>query len=150
MNASNWKIDPYMTEVSKVVLKNLVRKKEEKDRFERLAQKWSFAMFLVGLGTFLYLFLVIWPKVLVQHVNLVYMLMSDKVIMGAIFLYGLSLFQFSFYKKKHKKADEEFELVRNDVIERGDELWSEPEQWKNRHHILAFMKSEYNINIYHK
>ncbi len=53
-------------------------------------------------------------------------------------------------KKKYKKADDDYEAIRSDFIDRNEEWWSDEEQWEKRHIVFEFMKKNYNINIFHK
>ncbi|HET7578587.1 MAG TPA: DUF2663 family protein [Bacillales bacterium] len=69
-------------------------------------------------------------------------------ILAAALLFGF--FHLQHVSKKYEDADEDFEELRCELVDRSEELWSDPEQWKNRHHVFLYLEKEYRINLFHK
>ncbi len=55
-----------------------------------------------------------------------------------------------YYKGKSEKAEEEFHALRCEIIQKSIDLWKEEEQWNKRHQVFAWMKREYDINLYYE
>ncbi|MBD7964673.1 DUF2663 family protein [Fictibacillus norfolkensis] len=150
MNALNhWKIKPFVNELTSIVLAQLVDKKAEKDKWKKAINQWGISMIFVVLATFVYLYYYKLPTAS-RFSNPLTLLFSDEMVWICT---GFTIFA-SFYmiwmKKKYKKADDDFEAIRKDFIDRNEEWWSDEEQWNQRHVVFEFMKQEYNINILHK
>ncbi len=150
MNAINyWKVEPFISEICKVVLQTLIEKKEQKDQYDRQMKWWAFYSSLMGCLALIYLY-----GFNLTHAESVraalFSLAGDRMIwfIGIYFL--VAGVQWKRLKKKCAKADDEYESIRKEIIERGDDLWPRPEMWKNRYQVLEYVKSEYNINLYHK
>jgi succinate dehydrogenase hydrophobic anchor subunit len=62
----------------------------------------------------------------------------------------VGFFRLQYVTKEYEEADEDYEALRTELIERSEELWSEPVEWQNRHRVFAFLEEEYDINLYHK
>jgi cobalamin biosynthesis protein CobD/CbiB len=150
MNALNhWKIRPHVNSLTSVVLAQLVEKKAEKDKWKKALNQWGLSMLFVVVATFVYLY---YFKVRTASymANPLTLLFDDEMVWVCIVYLILSSFQMIWMKKKYKKADDDYEAIRKDFIDRNEEWWSDEEQWEMRHVVFEFMKKEYNINIYHK
>ncbi|HET7657904.1 MAG TPA: DUF2663 family protein [Bacillales bacterium] len=77
-------------------------------------------------------------------------LVSDPPFM--IFSIGLiaGLIRLRHVSKEHEDADDDFEELRLELIERSEEFFSQQEQWHNRHHVFNYLQKEYDINLFHK
>jgi hypothetical protein len=72
----------------------------------------------------------------------VFAVMSLFTVVGSIRMYQL--------QKKYEEAEEEYESLRHEFIDRCEELFAEPEQWDYRHHVFAHLEQQCDINLYHK
>jgi hypothetical protein len=150
MNTLNhWKINPYVNSLTSVVLAQLVEKKAEKDRWKKGLNQWGFSMIFVVVATFFYLYL-FKIKNASSLSNPLTLLFVDEMVWICVVFLIFSSFHLIWMRKKCKKAEDEFEAIRLDFIDRNEEWWSDEAQWEKRHIVMEFMKKEYNINIYHK
>ncbi len=150
MNALNhWKIKPFVNELTSIVLAQLVDKKAEKDKWKKAINQWGLSMIFVVLATFVYLYYYKLPTAS-EFSNPLTLLFSDEMVWICTGFIIFSSFYMIWMKKKYKKADDDFEAIRKDFIDRNEEWWSDEEQWNQRHVVFEFMKHEYNINILHK
>jgi Protein of unknown function (DUF2663) len=150
MNAlDHWRIKPYVNQLTSIVLAQLVEKKTEKDRWKKAINQWGLSMIFVVLATLVYLYFFILPDASTFE-NPLTLMFSDEMVWICTGFIIFSSFNMIWMKKKYKKADEDFEAIRSDFIDRNEEWWSDEEQWEQRHIVFEFMKKEYNINIFHK
>jgi hypothetical protein len=150
MNALNhWRINPFVNDLTSIVLGQLVEKKAEKDRWKKAINQWGLSMIFVVIATFVYLY---FYKIstAATYDNPLLLLFGDEMVWICMAYLILSSFHMIWMKKKYKKADDDFEAIRSDFIDRNEEWWSDEEQWNMRHVVFEFMKKEYNINIFHK
>ncbi|WP_100398515.1 DUF2663 family protein [Bacillus sp. FJAT-44742] len=52
-------------------------------------------------------------------------------------------------KRKLVKAEEEFEKLREELIQRSEELWDTKERWETRHELFSCLQENYDINLFH-
>jgi Protein of unknown function (DUF2663) len=150
MNALNhWKIKPFVNELTSIVLGQLVEKKAEKDRWKKAINQWGLSMIFVVIATIVYLYFYKLPFAKPYENPLTLLFLDEMVWICTVFLI-FSSFHMIWMKKKYKKADDDFEAIRTDFIDRNEEWWGDEEQWHQRHMVFEFMKKEYNINIFHK
>ncbi|MDN4527354.1 DUF2663 family protein [Fictibacillus fluitans] len=150
MNALNyWKVEPYISDICKVVLQTLIEKKERKDQLDKQMKRWAFYSSLMGCLSLIYLYGFKWNEAGSLRAA-VASLAGDQMIWFIFVYFLLAGVQWKRIKKKCAKADEEFESIRKEIVERGDDLWPRPDMWNNRHQVMEFIKSEYNINLYYK
>ncbi|MFC7391533.1 DUF2663 family protein [Scopulibacillus cellulosilyticus] len=53
-------------------------------------------------------------------------------------------------RKNYDDADEDYDELRKEVIDRNYELWYEQIDWKGKSEVLEFLDKEKDINLYHK
>lgn len=130
--------------VVSVILAELVKRKQIWVAMEKEKVKWTWLIF-ISLALFLYHLY----DMTIDHY--VFHTILDKSYMTVVFIIiGVSYIQISYFIKKCKKAEQQFEELRIDIIERNTELWEKDEYWKQREAIFARMKEKYDINLYHK
>ncbi|MFC7370480.1 DUF2663 family protein [Fictibacillus iocasae] len=134
-------------DATKQMLTVLIQKKAEKEKWKSLLNQWGFS--------FMFILVLFWVYASFTIADLTGQegagrLLSDPVVWICGLFCMLSGFQLMRLRKKHGKADDEYESARRDFIDRNEEWWSEREQWDNRHLVLEFMKNEYNINVINK
>lgn len=140
----------HIPEVTRVSLNALIERKQDKNRYKLAGIK--AALFLIVMFAALMLYTTITKQALLNHFNqqAFQALVSDPLILllAACLLFGFM--QIQYYGKKYQEADDDYEALRYDLIERSEESWPDPVQWRNRHVVFAFMEETYDINLYHK
>lgn len=69
---------------------------------------------------------------------LLYVLLCGFLLIGSV---KISL-------EKKEKAEKEFHDLRCEIIEKSKDLWKS-DGWGQRHKIFSYLKSTYDINLYH-
>ncbi|WNB93692.1 DUF2663 family protein [Bacillus sp. NEB1478] len=146
---NHWEIKPFVNELTSIVLGQLVEKKAEKERWKKALNQWGASMIFVVIATFVYLYY-FRVRTASSYVNPVTLLFGDEMVWICTIFLIYSGFQMIWMKKKYKKADDDYEAIRTDFIDRNEEWWSDEKQWDKRHIVFEFMKKQYNINIFHK
>ncbi|WP_257347757.1 YpbF family protein [Pseudalkalibacillus decolorationis] len=135
------------------VIDQLIDRRKKEQKYEQTLLKWSLSLFVVIFFTFLYVYF--YKLRLVQQSffstkGMFEFIIQDKLLL-VMTVAGLTcLIQLFAYKKKHQKAENEYEELRKTTIERGEELWEKPVPWKHRHEVFDWLKNEHDINLYHK
>jgi hypothetical protein len=148
-----WKLRHYLdSEVTIKLLQTLVKKRQEEKRFEKLTLNWALLSFVFVFFLVLYIYFYRMDELTSIRLGLtsIYTVFDDLLIMSLIIAVFVSIFQMNYFKTKHDKAKLEYENLRHEIIERGEELWPKPEQWNNRHVVYEFLQTEYDVNLYHK
>ncbi|RBW70318.1 DUF2663 family protein [Bacillus taeanensis] len=135
-------------EVALELLKTLVERKQKEEHYEKELIKWGITVFVFLLLGFIYICVTGLP-LLISFSQLTKVLFDPIVwIIGAAAMF--SYYKLNKCKKTCKKAEEEFEKLRLEIIKRTGELWSDEKQWESRHFVFEFMKSHFHINLYHE
>ncbi|WP_349407596.1 DUF2663 family protein [Pseudalkalibacillus sp. SCS-8] len=149
-----WKFKQYqVSEVTLEVVKNLVERRQKEQRFEQLLLKWSLSLFVIMFFSLLYIYfykLPMFENMFLSAGKMTAYLFQDRILF-ILFVIGVFCFiQMFLYKRKHMKAEKEYEELRIATIERGEELWEKPAPWDRRHEVYEWLKKEYDVNLYHK
>lgn len=137
-------------EVTGKVLHELVKRKKEEKRWKRAVGRTG--MLLIALFAGLFLYFILEKQSIMDRFSFTAFLsvFSDPYLC----LFGMGLFlgfvRLQYVSKKYEDADDDFEELRCEIIDRGEELWSEPEEWRNRYHIFSLLEKEHDINLFHK
>ncbi|MCF6408261.1 DUF2663 family protein [Pseudalkalibacillus salsuginis] len=149
-----WKFKQYLiSEVTLEVVKNLIERRTKEKRFEQLLLKWSLSLFVVLFFSIVYTYFYKLPaleRMFLTNRDIMSDLTKDKLLFILLIAGVFCVIQMIHYKKKHTKAENEYEELRIATIERGEELWEKPVPWKHRHEVFDWLKSEHDINLYHK
>jgi hypothetical protein len=135
-------------EVGLQLLKTLVERKQREEYYEKQLTKWGITVFVFLFLGFLYIFVKGLP--LLVNFSELSKVLYDPIIWMITAAIIFSYYKLSKCKKSCKKAEEEFEKLRLEIIKRTGELWSDEKQWENRHFVFEFMKSHFHINLYHE
>lgn len=149
-----WNFKQYqVSEVTLEVLKSLVEKRQKEQKFEQLLLKWSLSLFVILFFAILYIYFYKLPAIESMFMNsrkASEYFMQDMILF-VLFIVGVLCFiQMFLYKKKHVKAEGEYEELRIATIDRGEELWEKPVPWQHRHEVFEWLKKEHDVNLYHK
>lgn len=83
-------------------------------------------------------------------INPLSFVLSDKIFLLLLLFFSSLLCFLNYYKKKFDKAEKELDKLREEVIDRGSEIW-DPLEDRNKHvNILKHLKDAYDINLFHK
>ncbi|WP_368504539.1 DUF2663 family protein [Alkalihalophilus sp. As8PL] len=146
-----WNINPYaLTKVSLVMLEEMVTRKEKWDQYKKAKDHWSLFT-LLSLGLFL-----LFGAQVIRSVggaigpNLLSILVGNVFLLLLILLFAVGLVQVKLFTKKVTKAEDEFESLRIECIDRSSELWEEDQGWKYRDDVFTYMKKNHDVNLYYK
>ncbi len=139
----------YHSNVVKVMLDELVLRQEKLTRMERARIYW--ALFVLACLAALLFFsydLLTWRQSTITG-NLLNVATSEPLLLILVALIIIGMMQVRLFVKKSTKAEDEFESLRKEVIERNSELWEGDHLWQQREAIYSYMKKNYGINLYH-
>ncbi|WP_078553227.1 DUF2663 family protein [Bacillus alkalicellulosilyticus] len=137
----------YVSSIGIVLLDTLVERKNKEKKIETLLTNWS----LTTLGCLLLGCIYGYYTFSSQNVqNKLDGMASNILLFVFIGILAVCLSQIKLVKKKLEKAEDEFDALRFEVIERSEELWDTKERWKNREKVYELMKNEYDVNLFHK
>lgn len=142
--------DNHVSEVALKVVNELIERKREEARCKSVVVKTG--LFLVMMfAVFLFYILTSKQELLSQFsFDAFRIAFSDPFVWLLLLGLIIGFFRFQHVTKEYEEADDDYEELRTELIERSEELWSEPVEWKNRHRVFAFLEEEYDINLYHK
>ncbi|MDT8860050.1 YpbF family protein [Alkalihalobacillus sp. MEB130] len=146
-----WNVHKYYgPEIVKIMLEELVSRKEKFEKMEKAKMRWSF--FAMGCAA---LFLLFGSRAITsQQVSLNTNILSAVIGHPAVFLLmillSIGFIQLRYFVKKAKKAEKEFDELREEMIDRSSELWEKDSDWKAREALYSYIKKEHDINLYHK
>lgn len=137
-------------QATKMMLQNVIDRKNKFDKIKRDHLFVTLATLLLGFLFLIYLYVfIVKPyyysffdmfSMFVNHyINLFYML----TVFG---YYGYMLY----LKKELDKAEKEYHDLRCEIIDKSKDLWKQEEAWKNRHKVFELMKEKFDINLYHE
>ncbi|HET7629229.1 MAG TPA: DUF2663 family protein [Bacillales bacterium] len=139
----------YVSEVTRNVLKELIERKQELNRCRKHTLRGSVCM-LTGVAS-LFLYALATKGSLLSDFSFA----SLQQMFRDPLIWGLTLFVLAAYlylravSIKAKEADDEYEELREEIIERLEELFGEPDAWKHRHLVFRRLEQGHDINLYH-
>jgi hypothetical protein len=137
-------------EVTKQMMLAVIEKKQKFERLKTIVKVLRVITFVGFSSFFIYIALFI-----VYSNNFIISSMIDDFLNRPEHLYIL-LVLFSmywmilFYQKKCEKAEEEFDALRCEIIQKSNDLWKEEKEWKERYKLFEWMKQQYDINLYYE
>ncbi|ANB57255.1 hypothetical protein GFC29_1519 [Anoxybacillus sp. B7M1] len=136
-------------EVTKQMLLGVIEKKE---RWERFKQKVKMLQIVTSIGFILFFLYIIWEIAPLGGTvaNVMTQFFGKVEHLYALLLLFTLYWAISFYKNKCEKAEEEFHLLRCEIIQKSAELWKNEEEWKERHKWFEMMKAKYDINLFYE
>jgi hypothetical protein len=146
-----WNVNlSYEPKVVKVMLEELVNRKNKLEKMEKAKMQWSlFAMACTAI--FLLLgYNALSSQQVGMNTNILTALFGQPIILFLLLLLSVGFVQLNFFVKKTTKAEKEFDELREEIISRSTELWESDVSWESREAVYSFMKKEHDINLYHK
>ncbi|UOE92388.1 DUF2663 family protein [Alkalihalobacillus sp. LMS39] len=143
------KYHQYVSSVGKVLLDTLIERKEEEEKTEKLLKRWAVTTIICLLIGLIYCYLLFTEARFIQLSQL-QVVSSNVTIFMLVGLFMFCLLQVKYRKKKFDKAEEEYETLRHEIIERAEELWDTTERWEHRYDVFDELKSTYDVNLFHK
>ncbi|WP_332630051.1 DUF2663 family protein [Halalkalibacter flavus] len=146
-----WNVRKYYgPEIVKVMLEELVARKEKLEKFEKAKMYWS--IFAMGCAALFLLFgsASLSRQQMSLNTNILSAMVGHPLILLLMLLLSVGFIQLRLFVKKAKKAEKEFDELREEIIDRSSELWEKDSDWKSREALYSYIKKEHNINLYHK
>lgn len=140
-----------MDEVTMKVLNELIDRKQEEKRWKSSITRTAFFLLVMFSALLAYFFLFKQGHNVTDTLfGFREKLFSDPafVVLSLGLLAGLVRLQF--VSKEHEEADDDFEDLRCEFIERCEDFFSDQEQWRSRHLVFDYFQKEYDINLFHK
>lgn len=140
----------HMPAVTAKVLQELMDRKDEVTRWKNAAAKATLFLFVL-LAVFLFYVFVIKQGLLSRFSPGMFReTLSDPFIWLLAIGLIACFFRLRHVTAKYEEADDDYEALRCELIERSTELWPKLDQWEGRDRYFAYLENEYDINLYFK
>ncbi|MBM7645325.1 formate-dependent nitrite reductase membrane component NrfD [Scopulibacillus daqui] len=130
------------------ILLKLIERKEEEAKFKKRRSMVGLAAIVVYSALIYYLFF--YKLESMQAYSDFSSIISDPF----LWLLGIAAFimtiAWHIARKNYDDADEDYDELRKEIIDRNHELWYEQMDWKGKSEVLEFLDKEKDINLYHK
>ncbi|MFC4617841.1 DUF2663 family protein [Camelliibacillus cellulosilyticus] len=137
-----------ITEVTYQILIRLVKRKDKKEIYKH----WKFligCVLLLIYGAVLYYLFIGFANTEPNPAMIAFIFDNHRLWqLGFVLL--VSLFVWKFINKKYDDADDDYEDLRKEIIDRGDELWFRQMDTQVRAEVLEILDAKLKINLYHK
>ncbi|MGA9289160.1 MAG: DUF2663 family protein [Anaerobacillus sp.] len=143
-----WKIPQPQSSVTIVLLQELVERKHNEKEYKAKTLFYGYVLtfLIIMIGGILVYELEKSTAFLVQSISA-----KTTPLLSLFFAMSIvAFYQLRKFTKKCKKAEDEFESLRLEVLDRSDELFEGQNQWENRHSVFSYMKETFDINLYYK
>lgn len=138
-------------EVTRKVLNELIERKQEEKRWQQSVMRTALFLLVLFSAMLVYFFFFRHDENVVSAVfGFRESMVSNPTFMVLTCLLIVGLMRLKHVSKEHDDADDDFEDLRCEFIERSEDFFSEQEQWRNRHLIFDYFQKEYDINLFHK
>ncbi|MDF2556454.1 MAG: hypothetical protein K0R71_282 [Bacillales bacterium] len=141
---------PKTDETTKVILNELVEKKDKLDKAEKYYR--YHVLFSFGLSIILlYSIYQAIGQFDVIHFGTLQMLITQNNL--NLFLVILLILDFAWLKVakgKCTKLETEFHQLRMEIVDKAKDLWKSDEAWSGRHHVFSVIKEKFDINLYYE
>ncbi len=137
--------DRQLSNVGKYLIAEIIERKAEEVRAEKILNRWSYTSIIclvIGGCYFLVNFY--------YSYSFIHVLANDFFMFCIIALFGISLLQVKLAKNKLDKAEDDYDQLRSEMIERSEEIWNTEELWKERDYVYEQLKKKFDVNLYHK
>lgn len=131
--------------VAKVMIDELIVRKKKLDTMEKLKTRTTISVIVVSVALFLFGFN--WTGYGVLGLPF-----SINGSFGIILFLcsALGVARLLHLNKKTDKADQEFEELREEFIQRSEDFWKEDHQWKKREFTFNQLLKKYDINVFYR
>lgn len=137
-----------VSEVTLKLLDTLIERKGEEQHWKRAKVRLGIFQIVFMAAAVFYLFI---SESAVQFsLEMLMTAFQDAVVLFLFLVFISSFILMIHFYKKHEEAEDDYENLRTEIIERCEELWSEPDEWNSRHHVFAYLEREHDINLYYK
>ncbi|MGV3488948.1 MAG: DUF2663 family protein [Tuberibacillus sp.] len=140
-----------LNELSPVTLKVINRLKDWKKRREL----WKKIKFIFDILALVLMFAIIWKVNAelgrAENLSQFYSVLFSRGVENALVILIPTLIVWKFAHMKYREVDDDYEVLRKEVIDRADELWFHfPEDWSNRQEALKYIDKEFGVNLFYK
>lgn len=132
------------------MLQELVERKRKYDALKATGNKFRLLTFILFALYLIYLTIFVIQPYSHSFETLIsiYLNNSFHLVSLLIIITGYSIVLF--YDKKVKKAENEYDDLRCEIIRKSSELWPQPNLWNKREKVYEVMKREFDINLYYE
>ncbi|MCE7791048.1 YpbF family protein [Salipaludibacillus sp. CUR1] len=136
------KVDEYLIEA-------VIKAKEKETVSEKRVIRAGTAVLLCA-GVLVMYVIYQWSRMTQMESAFLLNLIADPIVLMFMLIIGLSYAILQNEKYKYEKAEKDYDLLKEDIIDRASEIWSSPEAWEERAELFSELKQKHNINLYHK
>ncbi|MCO7126743.1 YpbF family protein [Sporolactobacillus shoreicorticis] len=134
------------------ILMELIKRKKEKDKWKRREAVLGLCLTLFASIGIISIFF-IYPGTL-NSMHHLHTMISRPSSWAFLILCGTFLFFFTYCHGEREDAEDDYDELREEVIDREKELWlkDQPDQFGDtvRYGILRYLKKEFDINLFYK
>ena len=139
-----------LDEVGQVIINDLKKLKKKHQKKEAELTFYKGALILIAALFLAYVFIFTVLPYRFYYSSMISVLINDVYHYIFVGMLVTIHYRLKFLDKKADKAEQEFNALRREVIQRTEELWPEGEKRNNRHRFLKEMLEKHNINLYYE
>lgn len=150
MEQSIRNLDESTDEATKMMLQKVVDKRR---KYTRLKGQHLIVLWLTSIIACLF-FLYVYETI-IQPYGYSFAAMFSAFIQKTEHLYMLFVFiggygTMNLLRTKRDDAEQEYDELRCEIIDKSSDLWCDKDAWKQRHRVYEMMLQKYDINLYHE
>ncbi|HEX7065868.1 MAG TPA: DUF2663 family protein [Bacillales bacterium] len=148
--SSTHKFGMELPEVTTKLLIELVDRKEEAKRCKTSVMKVTLFLIVLVIVLLFYIFVVKQGALSHFSSGMFPSILSDPFVWLLVIGLIVGFFRLKQVTRKYEEADDDYEALRCELIDRSEELWPKLAYWDIRHHLFEHLETEYEINLYFK
>ncbi|TCP31676.1 uncharacterized protein DUF2663 [Scopulibacillus darangshiensis] len=144
----NLRDEGMVPELTYDILLKLIKRKDKEAKYKKIRTFWGFSLIIIYTILLYYLFYFKLSGSSQLH-QLSSILADPFVLLLAIVAIGLTVIWVTI-QKKYDDADDDYNDLRKEVIDRHFELWYKQLDGRGKREVLALLDKKKDINLYHK
>ncbi|WP_171016932.1 DUF2663 family protein [Pseudalkalibacillus caeni] len=146
-----WKLkQSNLSEVTIVMLEKLVERKQEEQKYKKSTRSYGLILLAYLFSAALYYYFVLLQGDGLLNIDYWMGLMGKVIFWPLLAILIAVLVLMHTAQRKLKKAEDDYESLRAEIIDRCEELWQGEDLWERRGTVFDFLQQNYDINLYHK
>jgi len=148
MSGKDFNINDTLSFATAKVMKRLIEWKKRREKWK----KFKFIFDIVALGLMFTIIIKIYFQLSqTENLSQFYSVLFSPTVEKSIIILIPTLIVWKFAGDKYREVDDDYEILRKEIIDRAEELWFHyPEDWSSRQEVLKYIDKEFGVNLFYK